>query len=115
MLAKPIRALQLHYPMIQFLIIVLIHVTRHLCTRFRTDGIKAMSSGISGGKQVMRFANRPFARWRHFTTAALGGSLGTIVMQIRDDIIGKGRRRSSAVGSRRSRKVIKYAKTSQVK
>ena len=62
-----------------------------------------MSSGISGGKQVMRFANRPFAR------------LGTIVMQIRDDMIGKGRRRSSAVGSRRSRKVIKYAKTSQVK
>ena len=74
-----------------------------------------MSRGISGGKQVMRFAKMPFARWRHFTTAALGGSLGTIVMQIRDDIIGKGRRRSSAVGSRRSRKVIKYAKTSQVK
>ena len=66
MMAKPIRALQLHYPMIQFLIIVLIHDTRHLCTRFRIDGIKAMSSGISGGKQVMRFANMPFARWRHF-------------------------------------------------
>ena len=66
MMAKPIRVLQLHYPMIQFLIIVLIHDTRHLCTRFRTDGIKAMSSGISGGKQVMRFAKMPFARWRHF-------------------------------------------------
>ena len=68
MMAKPIRALQLHYLTIQFLMIVPIHDTRHLYTRFRIDGIKAMSSGISGGKQVMRFDNRPFARWRHFTT-----------------------------------------------
>ena len=29
--------------------------------------------------------------------------------------LGKGRRRDSAVGSRRSRKVIKYSKTSQLK
>ena len=26
-------------------------------TRFRTDGIKAMSRGISGGKQKVKFAN----------------------------------------------------------
>ena len=35
----------------------LIHDTRHLCTRSRIDGIKAMSRGISGGKQVIKFAN----------------------------------------------------------
>ena len=35
----------------------LIHDTRYLCTRFRMDGIKAMSRGISGGKQVIKFAN----------------------------------------------------------
>ena len=35
----------------------LIHVTRHLCKRFRVDGSKAMSRGISGGKQVIQFAN----------------------------------------------------------
>ena len=29
----------------------LIHDTRHLCTRSRTDGIKAMSRGFSGSKQ----------------------------------------------------------------
>ena len=33
------------------------HNTRHLCRRFRTDGIKAMSRGISGGKEVIRFTN----------------------------------------------------------
>ena len=35
----------------------LIHDTHHLCTRFRIDGIKALSSGISGGKQKIKFAN----------------------------------------------------------
>ena len=35
----------------------LIHDVRHLCTRSRIDGIKAMSRGISGGKQVIKFAN----------------------------------------------------------
>ena len=35
----------------------LIHDTRHLCTRLRTDGIKAMSRGFSGGKQVKKSAN----------------------------------------------------------
>ena len=36
----------------------LIYDTRYLCTRSRIDGIKAMNSrGISGGKQVIKFAN----------------------------------------------------------
>ena len=35
----------------------LVHDIRHFCTRFRIDGIKAMSRGLSGGKQVMKFAN----------------------------------------------------------
>ena len=35
----------------------LIHDTRHLCTRSRIEGIKAMSRGISEGKQVIKFAN----------------------------------------------------------
>ena len=35
----------------------LIYVTRHLCKRFRVDGSKAMPRGISGGKQVTKFAN----------------------------------------------------------
>ena len=33
----------------------LIHDARHLCMRLRTDGIKAMSRGFSGGKQVINF------------------------------------------------------------
>ena len=39
------------------LAIDVIHDTRHLCTRSRIDGIKAMSRGISDGKQVIKFAN----------------------------------------------------------
>ena len=35
----------------------LIHDTSHLCTRLRTDGIKVMSHGFSGGKQVINFSN----------------------------------------------------------
>ena len=35
----------------------LIHDTRHLCTRSRIDGIKAVSRCISGGKQVIKSAN----------------------------------------------------------
>ena len=35
----------------------LIHDTRHLCTHLRTDGIKAMSRGISGHMQAITFAN----------------------------------------------------------
>ena len=37
-------------------IIDLIHDTRHLCTRLRTDGIKVMSRGFSEGKHVIKFA-----------------------------------------------------------
>ena len=35
----------------------LIHDTCHLCTRFRVDGIKAMSRDISGHKQVIKCSN----------------------------------------------------------
>ena len=35
----------------------LIHDAHNLCTRLRTDGIKAMSRGFSVGKQVINFSN----------------------------------------------------------
>ena len=35
----------------------LIRDTRHLCTRFGIDGIKAMSRNTSRGKQVIKIAN----------------------------------------------------------
>ena len=35
----------------------LIHDTRQLCPRFRIDGTKIMSRGISGTKQATKFAN----------------------------------------------------------
>ena len=35
----------------------LLHATRQFYTRLRIDGIKAMSRGILGGKQVIKFAN----------------------------------------------------------
>ena len=35
----------------------LFHGARHLFTRFRIDGIEAMSRGISGGKQKIKFVN----------------------------------------------------------
>ena len=31
--------------------------------RFRIDGIKALSRGISGGKQVLKFANKSNLGW----------------------------------------------------
>ena len=34
-----------------------IHDIRHLCTRLRTDGIKAMSRGFPEGKQVINVSN----------------------------------------------------------
>ena len=34
-----------------------IHDIRHFCMRFRIDGIKPMSRVLSGGKQVIKFAN----------------------------------------------------------
>ena len=39
------------------LLIDLIHYARHLYTGSMTDGIKAMSRGFSGGKQVINFSN----------------------------------------------------------
>ena len=36
---------------------ILLVPMRHLCTRFRINGIKAMSHGILGGKRVIKFAN----------------------------------------------------------
>ena len=41
----------------------LIHDARHLCTRSRIDGIKAMSHGFSGGKQVTKFASTSNRGW----------------------------------------------------
>ena len=35
----------------------LIHDTCNLCMCSKIDGIKAISRGISGGKQVVKFAN----------------------------------------------------------
>ena len=35
----------------------LIHATRQLYTRLKVDGIKVISRGILGGKQVIKFAN----------------------------------------------------------
>ena len=49
LMAKPIRALELHYPVIQFLMIDLIQL--------RTDGIKAILPGFSSSKQVIKAAN----------------------------------------------------------
>ena len=39
-------------------IIDLTHDTRHLYTRARTDGIKAMLGGFAGGKQVSKSTAR---------------------------------------------------------
>ena len=33
------------------------HDTHHFCTRFRIDVVKAMSRGISGGKELIKFAD----------------------------------------------------------
>ena len=49
----------------------LIHDTRHLCTRLRTDGRKALSRGFSEGKQVMKISrSRLFivdnGKWKAF-------------------------------------------------
>ena len=41
----------------------LIHNARHLCTRLRSDGIKAMSRGFSRGKQVINVPNTRNRSW----------------------------------------------------
>ena len=48
---------KVYYGNVKVARIDLIHDTRHLCTRSRIDGLKPMSRGISGGKQVIKFAN----------------------------------------------------------
>ena len=35
----------------------------HLCTHLSTDGVKAMSHGFSGGKQVINFSNTRNGGW----------------------------------------------------
>ena len=57
----------------------LIHDTRHLCTRLRTDGIKAMSRGFSGGKQVINFSN---ARHRGWTTFYIKDDNGKLWVEV---------------------------------
>ena len=37
---------------------LIIHDAHHLCRRFRMHGKRAMSRGFSGGKHVLKFANR---------------------------------------------------------
>ena len=36
---------------------------RHFCTRFRVDGIKAISLGFSGAKQIIKLANTSKHGW----------------------------------------------------
>ena len=36
---------------------VYVHDIRHLCWRFKIDGINIMSRGISGDEQVIKLAN----------------------------------------------------------
>ena len=48
---------KVYYGNVKVARIDLIHDTSHPCTRPRIDGLKPMSRGISGGKQVIKFAN----------------------------------------------------------
>ena len=45
---KPFFLLKIIGPKTLLLLIDFIHDTRHLCKRFRMDGLKAMSRGFSG-------------------------------------------------------------------
>ena len=62
----------------------LIHSTRNLCTRFRIDGMGAISRGISRGKQVIKFAVRvisiPFNFYFLFSALPLSGWNATVLM-----------------------------------
>ena len=64
--------------------IPLIHSTRNLCSRFRIDGIEAISRGVSRGKQVMKFAMRvisiPFNFYFLFSALPLSGWNVTVLM-----------------------------------
>ena len=48
----------------------LIHDTRHLYTRLRIDAIKAMSRGISGGKQKINLPIQVIKTRRRFDSRA---------------------------------------------
>ena len=43
--------------------LALIHESRYLYVQFRSVGIKAMSRGISEGKQVIKFASMSYRSW----------------------------------------------------
>ena len=66
-------------------------IPRYLSTRFRIDGIKAMSLGISGGKQVLKFANtsnrgrlKQFDNFRHAKrTVRVSTSLTLLLFAVR--------------------------------
>ena len=55
--AKLLGVNKVYYGNVKVARIDLIRDTRHLCTRSRIDGLKPMSRCISGGKQVIKFAN----------------------------------------------------------
>ena len=56
---SPSQSSTLNFKTLTYIALIdLIYVTRHLCTRLRTDGIKAVSRGFSWGKQVINFSNR---------------------------------------------------------
>ena len=69
----------------------LIYDARYLCTRFRIDGIKALSLGISGGKEVLKFANtsnrsrlKQFDSFRHAKcTVGVSTSLTLLLFPVR--------------------------------
>ena len=69
----------------------LIYGARYLWTRFRIDGIKAMSLGISGGKEVLKFANtsnrgrlKQFDNFRHAKcTVRVSTSLTLLLLDVR--------------------------------
>ena len=69
----------------------LIYDARYLCTRFRIDGIKALSLGISGEKGVLKFANtsnrsrlKQFDSFRHAKcTVGVSTSLTLLLFAVR--------------------------------
>ena len=77
----------LRLPLARFSTKELIYDARYLFTRFRIDGIKAMSLGISGGKQVLKFANtsnlgrlKQFDSFRHAKCTVRGSTSLTLLL-----------------------------------
>ena len=54
--------------------------TRHFCMRYRVDGVKAMSRGISGGKQKTKCANTRNHGAENLLTKFLGQSYITTII-----------------------------------